>query len=180
MIFQPKLRRRFNRKANGVLILPDRYIWGKIIKRELYIKAVETIGEKDLQRRVIIHDDTIIYFFLLKYGKSFKKIDKIGLVHFIYDNSASSEIKKFSPQKYNDTCLSYLNYVELMYKHSENDTSSRQEVYWALDTWVMKSNCRLYGFTRERSKNLAKKFYNDSYISDVKKSKIKYVFKNIF
>ena len=75
--------------------------------------------------------------------------------------------KKFSLKKYNDKCLSFLNYVELMYKHSENDTASRQEAFFAFDTWVMKSKCRNYGLTMERSKNLAKKFYNDSYISNV-------------
>ena len=176
VISQPKLRRRFNRRENGKLILPDRYIWGKIIKRKLYVKAVETIGEKDLQRRVIIHDDTIITFFLFKYGNSFKKIDKIGLVHFIFKESASADKQKFSsPQKHNNTCLSYINYIELIYKHSENDTLSREEAFYAFEIWNIKSKCKYYKFTWERSRDLAKKFYNDPYINSRLKIKVKYL-----
>ena len=129
LLIQPKLRRRFCRAENGAFQPQDRYIWGRIIKRKIYIKALEMFDEEDLKRRIIIHDDTIITFMLFKVANSFKKISKIGLVHFVYNDSSSAEKKKFiTLEKMRDTCLSYINFIELVYKYSENDTSSNQSL----------------------------------------------------
>ena len=88
VIYQPQLRRRFNRDENGKLHLPDRYIWGRIISKELYKKSVESFGE-DIELKLTTQEDTIIQFMLFKYGKSFKKIRKIGICHFLYPTSTS-------------------------------------------------------------------------------------------
>ena len=179
IILQPELRRRFCRGENRMYQPQDRYIWGRIIKREIYIKALKIIGEEDLKRRIIIHDDTIITFMLFKIANSFIKIGKIGLVHFNYDESSSSDKRKFNTiQNYNNTCFSYINYIELLFKHAENDTLSRQEVFFAFNKWNIKSKCKNYEFTKEISNKLAKNIYNDPYINQVDKLKIKIAYNN--
>ena len=180
IILQPELRRRFCRGENRMYQPQDRYIWGRIIKREIYIKALKIIGEEDLKRRIIIHDDTIITFMLFKIANSFIKIGKIGLVHFNYDESSSSDKRKFNTiQNYNNTCFSYINYIELLFKHAENDTLSRQEVFFAFNKWNIKSKCKNYEFTKEISNKLAKNIYNDPYINQADKLKIKIAYNNI-
>ena len=77
VLVQPKLRRSFSRENQGFFILPDRYVWGKLIKRDIYVKCINQIGEQDITRRVIIHDDTIITFMLLKFANSLKKLKKL-------------------------------------------------------------------------------------------------------
>ena len=178
VLIQPKLRRRFSRTDQGSFILQDRYVWGRIIKTDIYVKCVNEIGEQDLTRRVIIHDDTIITFMLFKFAYSFKKIGKIGLVHFVFKESASAESQKYAtPEKYYDTCISFLNYVELLYKHSENDPMSRQEVFWALNTWFIRSKCKDYEPTFERSLEVAKGLYKDPYLNRGNKMTIKYAYR---
>jgi glycosyltransferase involved in cell wall biosynthesis len=178
VLIQPKLRRRFSRTDQGSFILQDRYVWGRIIKTDIYVKCVNEIGEQDLTRRVIIHDDTIITFMLFKFAYSFKKIGKIGLVHFVFKESASAESQKYAtPEKYYDTCISFLNYVELLYKHSENDPMSRQEVFWALNTWFIRSKCKDYEPTFERSLEVAKGLYKDPYLNRGDKMTIKYAYR---
>ena len=174
LILQPKLRRRFCRKDNGKFESQDRYIWGRIIKRTIYIKALEMFDKEDLKRRIIIHDDTTITFMLFKVAISFKKIEKLGLVHFVYDNSSSAEKKKFiTLKKKNDTCLSYINFIELVNKYSENDTLSRQEVFWAFEKWNLISACKHYALIKDRENKLAISLYNDPYIKSFDKFKIK-------
>ncbi len=174
VLLQPKLRKSFKRADNGKYLLPDRFVWGRLIKTDIYVQCINKIGEEDLTRRIILHEDTIMTFMLLKFANSFKKIEKIGLVHFIFSESASAESQRFkTPEKYYDTCISFLNYVELLYKHSENDTSSRQEVYWALNTWIIKSKCKYFEPTLNRTLEIAKDLYTDPYLNKEDKSAIK-------
>ena len=177
ILLQPKLRKRFSRTDRGTFILQDRYVWGRIIKREVYVKSIEKIGELDLTRRVIIHDDTIITFMLFKYANSFKKIDKIGLVHFVFKDSASAESEKFAtPERYRNTCLSFINYCELIFKHAENTTMSRQEVFWAFRTWIIRSKCKNYEPILQRNIDLARAIYNDPFVNNDDKRTVKNAF----
>ena len=173
VLVQPELRIRFSRGKNHKFEFQDRYIWGRIIKRDLYLKAIVAIGQEDLKRRIIIHDDTIITFFLFKFGKSFKKIDKIGLVHFDHNKSASMRLSKGN---INDRCISYINYLELLFKHSENNSLSREDFFNEFKIWSIKSNCKILNITKERQINLAKQLYYDPLINITNKFTIKNVF----
>ena len=180
LLIQPKLRRRFCRGDNGQFQAQDRYIWGRIIKRKIYIKALEMFDKEDFNRRIIIHDDTVITFMLFKVANSFKKIEKIGLVHFVYGDSSSSEKRKFITfQKSRDTCLSYINFIELVFKYSENDILSRQEVFWAFEKWNLKSGCKNYFLLKERANKLAISIFHDPLIKNIDKNKIKNSYSDI-
>ena len=144
VLLQPKLRKSFKRADNGKYLLPDRFVWGRLIKTDIYVKCINEIGEEDLTRRIILHEDTIMTFMLLKFANSFKKIEKIGLVHFIFSESASAESQRFkTPEKYYDTCISFLNYVELLSKHSENDTSSNKKYIGVLLLGLLNLNINI-------------------------------------
>ena len=126
VIYQPELRKRFNRDKNGKLHLPDRFIWGRIISRELYKKSVESFGE-DLELKMTGHEDTIIQFMLFKYGKSFKKIRKIGICHFLYPTSTSKSY--YSNNNAEATCLSFINLIDILCKHIENTTMAKEDCF---------------------------------------------------
>jgi len=170
VIYQPELRHRFNRNRNGILHLPDRFIWGRIISTELYKKAVESFGE-DLKLRMTGHDDTMIQFMLFKYGKSFKKIRKIGICHF--SNPTSSSSTYFSKDMIETTCLSYINFIDILYKHTENTTMAKEEAYSEFDHWLIQSETKYYKYGLEKKINITKKFYNDPMISKNKKYRLK-------
>lgn len=177
-LVQPNLRRRFNRDERGNHQLPDRYIWGRLIVRDVYLRVVEAIGEKDLQKRFTEHDDTITTFMLFKYASSFKKIGKVGLCHFWNAQTASAESQRWSSQRILRTCLSFVNYAEIMYKHTENDYKSKEEAFWAFKDWVLRTKCNSYEKTLNQAVNLAKQFYKDPLITQGQKSEIKRVFGN--
>ena len=72
-------------------------LWNKLIKRNIVNKAFKWIGEKFLKEKIIIHNDLIILFSLLKNAKSYKYIDELGYYYFYKSNknSASSSWKNY-------------------------------------------------------------------------------------
>ena len=169
VIYQPQLRQRFNRNEKGRLHLPDRFIWGKIISKELYKKAIEAFGE-DLELKITAHEDTIIQFMLFKYGKSFKKIRKIGICHFLYPNSTGGSY--FSNNNVETTCLSFINYIDILYKHIENTTMAKEDAFSEFDHWFLQSKIKYYKYGLEKKINITKKFYNDPMMPKNKQKEI--------
>ena len=170
VIYQPELRQRFNRDEKGKFHLPDRYIWGKIISKDLYIKSIEVIGE-DLEQKITAHEDTIIAFMFSKYGKSFKKIEKIGIFHFLNSNTSSATY--FSPNFVETTCNSYVNYIDILYKHIENTTMAKEDIFYEFNQWLILNKCKFYKYGLEKKINITKKIYNDLMIPKQRKIEIK-------
>ena len=169
VIYQPELRKRFNRIDHDILYFPDRYLWGRIISKELYIKSIEAFGE-DIKQRITIHEDTIMTFMLFKYGKSFKKIGKIGIIHFLLETTTS--YKKYSSNRFKSTCLSYVNYIDLLYKHIENTTMAKEDAFFEFKHWILQGACKFAKYGLEKKLNITNNFYNDSMISKSKKNEI--------
>ena len=177
-IFQPELRRRFNRNEKGQRQLPDRFIWGRLIVKDVYLKAVGSVDKEDLARRFTEHDDTITTFLLFKFASSFKKMGKVGLCHFWSSSTSSAESERWKPERILNTCLSFLNYVYILYKYSEKDKKAREEAFWALRIWVINSNCKTYKGTLDITIDLVKRFYADPLIDKSMKNEIKRAFPN--
>jgi len=169
VIYQPKLRKRFNRNENENLHFPDRFLWGKIISKELYIKSIEALGE-DLKQRITIHEDTIMTFMLFKYGKSYKKIRKIGICHFLLDTTTSHN--KYSNNRFKSTCLSYVNYIDILYKNIENTTMAKEDALFEFEHWIMQVACKYAKYGLEKKINITKKFYYDPMILKERKQEI--------
>ena len=71
-------------------------MWNKLIKRKIVNKAFKWIGEKYLKEKIIVHNDLIILFSLLKNANSYKYIDEIGYYYYKSNkNSASSSWKDY-------------------------------------------------------------------------------------
>ena len=170
VIYQPELRKRFNRDENGILHFPDRFLWGKLFSKELYIKSINALGE-DLKQRFTIHEDTIMTFMLFKYGKSFKKIGKIGIIHFLLETTTS--YKMYFIKRFETTCLRYVNYIDLLYKHIENTTKAKEEAFHEFDHWILQNECKYNKYGLGKKINFTKKFYKDIKISKNNKIIIK-------
>ena len=169
VIYQPELRRRFNRNENGKLHFPDRFLWGKIFSKELYIKSIKAFGE-DLKQKITAHEDTIMTFMLFKFGNSFKKIGKIGIIHFLLPKTTTDNM--YSNNKIESTCTSFVNYIDILYKNIENTTMAKEDALHELTHWILQSKCNYNKYGLEKKINITKKFYDDSMIPRYRKFKI--------
>ena len=115
---------------------------------------------------------------LLKYASSFKKIAKIGLCHFELNNTSSVRSQRFEKGRINSTCSSFINYIDLLYKHKKNNTEEKQEVFWELKMWILNTICRDNKGTFKQVIDLVKKLYNDAFLSLGYKNYIKNIYKD--
>ena len=82
---QPDLFNFLYQKNNTKIIrLIDGYIWGKCIKKDIYLKTLNTLGEKIYNQYINFGEDRIVNFILFKVANSFKFIDEIGII-YIYN-----------------------------------------------------------------------------------------------
>ena len=82
-----------------------------------------------------MNEDTIMTFMLFKYGKSFKKIGKIGIIHFLLETTTSYKI--YFIKRFETTCLSYVNYIDILYKHIENTTMAKEDAFFEFEHWIL-------------------------------------------
>ena len=174
---QPELRRRFNRNERGYHQLPDRYVWGRLIVKDVYFKVLEALGEYGRQKYFTEHEDSITTFLLFKFASSFKKMNKIGICHFLSDQTASASNQRYTNARIYQTCQSFVNYAELVYINTENDKKSKEEAFWVLQDWVLRTRCNTYDKTLDQTVTLIKKFYADPLITQSQKNEIRGIYR---
>ena len=65
----------------------DVFVWGKIIKKEIYQKAIKTLGKVIYEHNICLTEDKILTFGLFKVANSFKYIEEYGIVYIENPNS---------------------------------------------------------------------------------------------
>ncbi len=89
IIKQPNLSNFiYIKKNNKIIRLIDGYLWGKCIKKEVYIKSLYILGENVYKQHVNYGDDRIVNFILFKVASSFKYINVIGIIYNINNKSS--------------------------------------------------------------------------------------------
>lgn len=81
IIRQPELSNFIYKKIKKKYCLIDAYIWGKIIKTDVYKQALKTIGEEIYSQKICATEDRIVDFALFRVANSFEYIEKFGIVH---------------------------------------------------------------------------------------------------
>ena len=74
----------YQKNKTKIIRLIDGYIWGKCIKKDIYLKTLNTLGEKIYNQYINFGEDRIVNFILFKVANSFKFIDEIGII-YIYN-----------------------------------------------------------------------------------------------
>lgn len=79
-ITQPELKIAFLKKIGEKRLgrCNTRMIWDKMIKREVYLKAIEDLGDEYLNHRIFIYEDTLMIFELSQIANSYYFYDIFG------------------------------------------------------------------------------------------------------
>jgi len=114
---QPMLFNSLYKKNNSQIIrLIDGYIWGKCIKKKIYIKALDKLGENIYSQNLNFGEDRIVNFVLFQIAKSFKYINEYGIIY--YNNPYSIY------NSYNKELILHDEFINLMsiYNFTKNTT----------------------------------------------------------
>ena len=115
IIIQPELSSFMYKEKNESgqkYELIDKYIWEKCIKNELYKKAIDMLNLLIYSEKVFFFESQIINFGLFKIAKSFKFINKKGIIH-IFNKKAIIDKKQFFQDN--------IKYIINLFKNSQND-----------------------------------------------------------
>ena len=100
---------------------PTRYLWVKLIKKDVFIKSIYFMPEEYRKERFIIHNDETACFGLFKTAYSYGQIDEIG--YFYNRNISNSTTKKnFLPENINGRFHSIFAIMKYYYEQSANNT----------------------------------------------------------
>ena len=85
----------FQKNRSKIIRRVDGYLWGKCIKTNTYIQALNILGKNIYSQFHNFGEDRIVNFVLFKYAKSFKFIEEYGIAYlynpFSVCNSHSKE-----------------------------------------------------------------------------------------
>ena len=70
------------------------FLWDKLIKKEIYLKALNLIGEEQLNKKIVHREDHIAMFYLYKVANKYMRINLYGYLH-IYGYEQQSSIYYF-------------------------------------------------------------------------------------
>jgi len=117
-IYQPELSNLMYYEK-GYLQLTESVIWGKLIKRNIFIETINSIDEYYLNQHMILHDDGLLLFILFRKANSYLFIREYGMIYFYNDKSTMGNMR--NKDKINKTARDCFLYLEFIFNYT-NDT----------------------------------------------------------
>jgi len=150
-------------------------LWNKLIKKKIVNKAFKWIGEKYLKKKIIMHNDLIILFSLLKNANSYKYIDEIGYYYYFRLNkdSASNSWKNYT--KSNEIVLGLFTNIIFLYEKTGSTYLDKYFCIFKIKNYYKQYN-KLFKYLDGKELNYIIKIFNilidSNYISKEDKSDI--------
>ena len=170
IIKQPELSIFMFRKENKInrinYRIIDAYLWGKIIKTSIYLKALENIGEEIYSQYVCYCEDRLVNFALFRVASSFKYINRKGIIYNRHPKSVGRTWKNKTKILHDE-----LINIKSIYKLTKNTNYSFLAVVQFMNVWRHTSN-GLTPKNKETAQKIAKKMLNDAYIPEFRKKEI--------
>ena len=153
---------------DNVTFYPHDYsVWGRLVKSNLYKKAINNLGftalgEKRITNFVVWTEDIDITIPLFSYAESLKFIGKDGIFHYISEQTATFQI----PADYKIHDEIFL--LDIIFDFTEDNEKGKKLVVTRAD--ILKNDRCIYLTKKERNLNLLKavlkKILNNKYISE--------------
>ena len=117
----------------GKLFQLDFYITNKLIKRNLFIIALNSINKYYLNQFMIDCEDGLISFMLHKVSKSFFFINKIGYYYILSNQSITNNCSNFRKR-----LKSNFLYLKYLFENTKNNNNNSYNLY------IIKKNSKEY------------------------------------
>jgi glycosyltransferase involved in cell wall biosynthesis len=168
-IYQPELS-YYIFYGKGKLKQTDYVLWNKIIKREAFILALNSINNYYLSQNMILYEDGLINYMLYKKAKSFYYFDYIGYYYFINEDSIMSNYKN-KIEKIINNDFKFLLYI---YKYTNNKIYEKKIaslVFLNMPELLIDENYKSINTNFEYYYSIIDLYLNSKYISSSIKNK---------
>ena len=145
----------------------DIYVWGKIIKTEIYQKSVNSLGKERYSEFITWSEDNIMTYIIYNFAKSYKSVRKYGIFH-IRLSTCESRIAN-SDRRIAGKIL----FSDVIYDFSKNKDKNL-----AIDTIFGIMNEKYFNVQNNKKnsdnlKKFIKKMLDSKYISEYNKKRLK-------
>ena len=178
IIHQPELT-YFPISKNKKFRANDYHVWGRLVKTDLYQKAVKNfgfnaIGEERMSCFLTWAEDAAMSVTLFSFAKSYKFIQKYGIFHYLAQTTASITTK-------GETIFyGELFFLDVIFDFTENTFNGKK---FAMGKAKDVSNDRFYSLKNKRNheflKAIIKKMLNCKFISDEDKNQLRIMFNDL-
>jgi len=132
-IKQPQLS-RFMFYGNNELFITDYYIHNKFVKKELYIKALNSLNKVYLNSYITLWEDTIISYILYRNANSFCSLKKTGYFYIKNSQSITKNMFKISELKMKFVFV----FLKIVFEYTKN-TKYEKDMFNLLFTQLNKN-----------------------------------------
>ena len=178
IIHQPELT-YFPISKNKKFRANDYHVWGRLVKTDLYQKAVKNfgfnaIGEERISCFLTWAEDSAMSVTLFSLAKSYKFIQKYGIFHYLAQTTASVTTK-------GEICFyGELFFLDVIFDFTENNFNGKK---FAMGKSKDVKYDRFYSLKNKRNheflKAIIKKMLNCKFISDEDKNQLKIWFNDL-
>ena len=128
VLYQPELSDLMYYEYPDKILQTEYNLWGKLIRRDIYMKIFDKIDKKYLGQHMTLHEDGMILFILFKIAKSYLYINEFGMFYYTNEDSALAGLRK--DENVDKTVRDSFLYLKFMYEYTtENKREKAMAVY---------------------------------------------------
>ena len=128
IIYQPKLSDLMYYEYPDKILQTEYNLWGKLIKKSIYLKVLEEIDKYYLEQHMTLHEDGMILFILFKIAKSYLYLNKFGMFYYRNEDSALAGLRK--DENVDKTVRDSFLYLKFVFEYTkENKKEKDMAVY---------------------------------------------------
>ena len=156
-------------------------LWDKLIKREIYIKAINFLDEKIWKKKIIHREDHIATFAIYKMAKRYMRIKMYGYSHIFRDNQETQfyfdiiDGKNVSQLKKENMLRDQFEFFQFIYERTKENLIEKNIAFRELLTIITNLNFVSVvknNYNKQLIINVFDKYLNSNFINKDKKKKI--------
>ena len=95
------------------------FLWDKLVKKKIVLKSLRYIGENFIQSRILIENDVVLFYGILKMAESYQFIESPGYYYFVKNKDSITGTSN-DPEKVNDIIRSILMNIQFLFQKTSN------------------------------------------------------------
>ena len=130
IIIQPEIFQQTFFEEDGMLFQQNLFLWGKIIKRELFLELIDNLTDYYKRQHWTLYEDNAMDFVLMKYAQTYTFIEENGYIYCY--NKASSYSNRNEAYKANRTIKDVFLLAEICFDYTNNNEYEKEMAIFQL------------------------------------------------
>lgn len=146
VITQPEIFKQSFYEINGSLFQHNLFLWGKIIRRELFLELIDNLTDHYKKQHWTLYEDNAMDFILLKYAKTYAFIKVNGYIYCYSEES--SYTNRNEEYKANRTVKDVFLLAEICFDYTNDNEYEKQMAMFQLKRFIYEYKSSLSKVTK--------------------------------